>query len=123
MSDFFDSNAVFTVSSLTNLIKNVVENISPQSVQLEGEISNYRPSTSGHVYFTLKDSGAQISAVLFRSSAARLDFLPKDGMKVLCTGKLTVYAARGNYQIVVSSMKISGTGNILQMIEERKNAR
>ncbi|MDD7451326.1 MAG: exodeoxyribonuclease VII large subunit [Treponema sp.] len=120
MSDFFDSNAVFTVSSLTNLIKNVVENISPQSVQLEGEISNYRPSTSGHVYFTLKDSGAQISAVLFRSSAARLDFLPKDGMKVLCTGKLTVYAARGNYQIVVSSMKISGTGNILQMIEERK---
>ena len=120
MSDFFDSNAVFTVSSLTNLIKNVVENISPQSVQLEGEISNYRPSTSGHVYFTLKDSGAQISAVLFRSSAARLDFLPKDGMKVLCTGKLTVYAARGNYQIVVNSMKISGTGNILQMIEERK---
>lgn len=120
MSDFFDSNAVFTVSSLTNLIKNVVENISPQSVQLEGEISNYRPSTSGHVYFTLKDSSAQISAVLFRSSAARLDFLPKDGMKVLCTGKLTVYAARGNYQIVVSSMKISGTGNILQMIEERK---
>ena len=120
MSDFFDSNAVFTVSSLTSLIKNVVENISPQSVQLEGEISNYRPSTSGHVYFTLKDSSAQISAVLFRSSAARLDFLPKDGMKVLCTGKLTVYAARGNYQIVVSSMKISGTGNILQMIEERK---
>ena len=89
MSDFFDSNAVFTVSSLTNLIKNVVENISPQSVQLEGEISNYRPSTSGHVYFTLKDSGAQISAVLFRSSAARLDFLPKDGRKVLDKEKKT----------------------------------
>ncbi|MCR4626708.1 MAG: exodeoxyribonuclease VII large subunit, partial [Treponema sp.] len=83
-------------------------------------ISNYRPSSSGHVYFTLKDNDAQISAVLFRSSAVKLDFIPKDGMKVCCTGRLTVYAARGNYQIVISSMKQSGTGNILQMLEERK---
>ena len=116
----FNSDTVFTVSSLTGLIKTAIESLSPQTIQVEGEISNYRPSSSGHVYFTLKDKDAQISAVLFRYSAMKLDFIPKDGMKVCCTGKLTVYAARGNYQIVISSMKQAGTGNILQMLEERK---
>jgi len=117
---FFEKDKIFTVSSLTGVIKTVIEGISAQSIQVEGEISNYRPSSSGHVYFTLKDNEAQLSAVLFRYSAVKLDFIPKDGMKVICTGKLTVYAARGNYQIVVSSMKLAGTGNILQMLEERK---
>ncbi len=116
----FNSDTIFTVSSLTGIIKTALESLSPQSIQVEGEISNYRPSSSGHVYFTLKDNDAQISAVLFRSSAVKIDFIPKDGMKVCCTGRLTVYAARGNYQIVISSMKQSGTGNILQMLEERK---
>ncbi len=116
----FDSSTVFTVSSITQIIKAVVESVSPQSIQIEGEISNYRPSSSGHVYFTLKDQGAQISAVMFRSSAVHIAFSPKDGMKVRCTGKLTVYAARGNYQIVISTMNLAGAGDILQMLEDRK---
>ncbi|QTQ11955.1 exodeoxyribonuclease VII large subunit [Treponema parvum] len=116
----FAPDTIFTVTSLTNIIKAAVENISPGAIKLEGEISNYRPSSSGHVYFTLKDASSQISAVMFRSAAVKLSFIPQDGMKVCCTGKLTVYAARGNYQIVISFMEPSGTGDILQMLEERK---
>jgi len=114
-----DPATVFTISQITMLLKDMIEGTFP-SILLEGEISNYKPSVSGHVYFTLKDSSSQISAVMFRTSALHLQFAPKDGMLVRCTGKLTVYAARGNYQIVVTSMQMAGAGNILQMLEERK---
>lgn len=90
------------------------------AITLEGEISNYRPNASGHLYFTLKDEGAQISAVMFRGRAASLSFAPKDGMKVRCKGSISVYAPRGNYQIIITSMELSGAGNILQILEERK---
>ena len=90
------------------------------AITLEGEISNYRPNSSGHLYFTLKDEGAQISAVMFRGRAASLSFAPKDGMKVRCKGSISVYAPRGSYQIIVTSMELSGAGNILQVLEERK---
>jgi len=110
---------VFTVSQLTALIKELIEGSFP-SITLEGEISNYRPNTSGHLYFTLKDNEAQISAVMFRSRAASLTFKPKDGMKVKVKGSLSVYQARGNYQIVITSMQASGEGDILLMLEERK---
>ncbi len=116
---FFQSDTVFTVTQLTNLIKDMVEGSFPDIV-LEGEISNYRPSSSGHVYFVIKDSGAQIAAVMWKSTAARLNFLPKDGNLVRAKGKLSVYAARGNYQIVISAMDLAGSGNILLMLEERK---
>ena len=110
---------VFTVSQLTALIKELIEGSFP-SITLEGEISNYRPNTSGHLYFTLKDNEAQISAVMFRSRSASLTFKPKDGMKVKVKGSLSVYQARGNYQIVITSMQASGEGDILLMLEERK---
>ncbi len=115
----FDSDTVFTVSQITSLIKDVIEGTFPEIV-LEGELSNCKPSAAGHIYFTLKDSGAQLSAVMFRASAMHLSFVPKDGMLVRCTGKLSVYAARGSYQIIVSAMHLAGAGNILQMLEERK---
>lgn len=112
-------DTVFTVSELTSIIKEIIEGSFPHII-LEGEISNYRPNSSGHVYFTLKDSAAQISAVMFKGKAQSLTFTPKDGMKVQVKGSLSVYAARGNYQIIVSSMHLAGEGDILQMLEERK---
>lgn len=90
------------------------------NINLEGEISGYRPNSSGHLYFTLKDENAQISAVMFRGKAMSLAFVPKDGLKVRCTGTISVYAPRGSYQLVVSKMEISGEGNILQILEDRK---
>lgn len=110
---------VFSVSQITSLIKEILET-SFRTITIEGEISNWRPSSSGHIYFTLKDNVSQIKAVIFRSAAYKLSFSPKDGDKVRCTGNLTVYVAQGNYQIVVSKMEPAGTGNILQMLEERK---
>ena len=110
---------VFSVSQITDLIKEILET-SFRTITIEGEISNWRPSAAGHIYFTLKDNNAQIKAVLFRGAAMKLNFRPKDGDKVRCTGSLSVYAPQGNYQIIVNTMEIAGAGNILQMLEERK---
>ena len=112
-------NFVFSVSQITDLIKEILET-SFRSIIIEGEISNWRPSAAGHIYFTLKDNNAQIKAVIFRGAAMKLNFRPKDGDKVRCTGNLSVYAPQGNYQIIVNTMEIAGAGNILQMLEERK---
>ncbi|WP_191017031.1 exodeoxyribonuclease VII large subunit [Treponema zioleckii] len=112
-------DTVFTVTNLTLLLRDVLESTFT-NITLEGEISNYRPNSSGHLYFTLKDEGAQISAVMFRGKAMSLQFTPKDGMKVRCTGAISVYPPRGNYQIIISKMEIAGAGNILQLLEERK---
>lgn len=114
-------DAFFSVSQITDIIKDILES-SFRAIRIEGEISNWRPSSAGHIYFTLKDSNAQIKAVMFRGAASKLAFRPKDGDKVRCSGSLSVYAPQGNYQIIVSAMELSGTGNILQMLEERKRA-
>lgn len=113
------NDIVYSVTQLTNLIKDVVEGSFPEII-LEAEISNYRPSSSGHVYFVLKDAGAQIAAVMWKGTATRLNFKPCDGNLVRVKGKLTVYPQRGNYQIVISAMDLAGSGNILLMLEERK---
>ncbi|MDC7221435.1 MAG: exodeoxyribonuclease VII large subunit [Spirochaetales bacterium] len=107
------------VGELTDLIKTRLEQDFP-FVQVEGEISNYRPSSTGHVYFSLKDEKALISAVLFRSQASRLNFRPADGQLVQVTGRISVYPPRGGYQIVCQSMTPVGEGNLLQILEERK---
>ncbi len=110
---------IFSVSEINSLLKEIIESSFPQIV-VEGEISNYRPNASGHLYFTLKDENAQLSAVMFKNAAAFIGFVPKDGTKVRCTGRLSVYAARGNYQIVITKMTVAGEGEILKMLEERK---
>jgi exodeoxyribonuclease VII large subunit len=110
---------IFSVSQITDLIKEILET-SFRTITIEGEISNWRPSAAGHIYFTIKDNAAQIKAVIFRGAAMKLNFRPKDGDKVRCTGSLSVYAPQGNYQIIVNTMEIAGAGNILQMLEERK---
>ncbi|PKL09590.1 MAG: exodeoxyribonuclease VII large subunit [Spirochaetae bacterium HGW-Spirochaetae-7] len=110
---------VLTVSELTGIVKNLLEEAIP-SVTVEGEISNWRPASSGHVYFTLKDSGASLQSVMFKGRASRLDFKPADGTLVRARGALGVYAARGQYQLVVDAMELAGAGDILAMLEERK---
>ncbi len=110
---------VFSVTQITELISEILVT-SFKFITIEGEISNWRPSSAGHIYFTLKDDTSQIRAVMFRGAAYGLSFRPKDGDKVRCTGSISVYAPQGNYQIIVSKMEASGSGNILQMIEERK---
>ena len=119
MEPILQNDTVFSVTMLTSAIRDLLEGTFA-NITLEGEISNYRPNSSGHLYFTLKDEGAQISAVMFRGRAMSLNFVPKDGMKVKCTGSVSVYAPRGNYQIIISKMEIAGAGNILQILEERK---
>ena len=112
-------NQVFSVSQITSYIKEILETAF-KTITVEGEISNYRPSSSGHVYFTLKDNTAQLKAVIFRSSLYGLNFKPKDGDKVRCTGRLSVYEPQGNYQFIVNKMEAAGAGNILAMLEQRK---
>lgn len=108
-----------SVSELTARIKGTLEQTFPD-VTLEGEISNFKSASSGHLYFTLKDDSALIQAVMFRNRAARLGFTPEDGQLVHVRGNVSVYARRGNYQIICESMKLAGTGSILAMIEQRK---
>lgn len=110
---------VFSVSELTELVRRSLES-SFSAVAVEGEISNWRPAPSGHLYFTLKDGGAMIQAVMFKGKALRLAFRPKDGMLVRAVGSLSVYAARGQYQLIVDSMSLAGEGDLLLMLEERK---
>ncbi|MBN1242418.1 MAG: exodeoxyribonuclease VII large subunit [Spirochaetales bacterium] len=114
-------NAVrpLSVSELTLLVKTTLEDGFP-AVLVEGEISNWRPASSGHVYFTLKDRESQLDAVMFRGRAGRLAFAPRDGLLVRAGGALSVYAARGRYQLIVESMERAGEGDLLAALEERK---
>src|SRR5213080_1033419 len=90
----------WTVTQLTRHIKDCIER-GYSNVWVEGEVSNFKAYGSGHLYLTLKDDGAQISAVIWRSDAARLKFLPGDGTKVLAHGRLSVYEPRGTYQFLI----------------------
>lgn len=114
-----ENKEALSVSQITSLIKEILEGSFP-AVTVEGEISNYRPSSTGHLYFTLKDESSSIQAVMFKGKSRYLPFEPRDGMLVRAAGSLSVYAARGAYQIIVDSMSPAGTGDILRMLEERK---
>lgn len=113
------SGRALSVTELTAAIKDLLEG-SFGPIVLEGEISNYRPSSTGHLYFTLKDAGAAISAVMFKGSSRTLTFTPKDGMLVRVSGRISVYPQRGSYQIIADTMSAAGAGAILQLLEERK---
>ncbi len=110
-----------SVSELTALVKELLEDSLP-SVLVEGEISNCRPASSGHLYFTLKDKGAMLQAVMFRYRSKSLGFEPADGALVRARGNVTVYAARGQYQMIVERLERAGEGDILAMLEARKRA-
>ena len=108
-----------TVSELTENIRRCLEG-SFSAVMVEGEMSNCRPASSGHLYFNLKDSSAKIDAVMFKNRLRTLNFEPKDGMLLRVRGSLSVYAPRGTYSIVCEEMELAGAGEILAMLERRK---
>ena len=110
---------VLTVSELTRRIKAHLEDGFP-TVWVEGEISNLRLPSSGHAYFTLKDETAQLRAVLFRGRTRHVRFRPEDGMQVLAFGGLEVYAARGEYQMVVELLEPKGLGSLQLAFEQLK---
>jgi len=110
---------IFQVSEITELIKEALED-NFSSIVVEGEISNCRPASSGHIYFNLKDKDSMLSAVLFKGKSKLLNFEPKDGMLVRVSGSISVYAQRGSYQIICDTIERAGLGEILVMLEERK---
>jgi len=109
-----------TVSQLTNSIRNALE-ARFQAVWVEGEISNFKDHSSGHWYFTLKDESAQLRAKCFRSTNTRIRFRPTDGMKVRARGKLSVYAPRGEYELVVDALDPVGAGALRVAFEQLRD--
>jgi exodeoxyribonuclease VII large subunit len=107
----FKERRVLTVSALTALVRGVLEENFDQ-VWVEGEISNFASPQSGHCYFTLKDAGAQLRCVMFRGQARALKFTPKDGMRVLTRGRLTLFEPRGEYQLVAEYLEPQGIGGL-----------
>lgn len=108
-----------SVSELTRMIKGTLEGRFG-SVLVEGELSNVSQPASGHLYFTIKDSNAQISAVMFRGNQRGLQFRPRDGIVVRARGEISVYERRGNYQILVRRMEEGGKGSLQAQFEALK---
>lgn len=110
-----------TVTQLTRYIKYKIDNdVNLNEVFLKGEISNFKAHSRGHFYFTLKDEGSRINAIMFASSTKKIKFTPQDGMKVLVTGKISVFEANGGYQIYVNDMLEDGVGNLYIAFEQLK---
>jgi exodeoxyribonuclease VII large subunit len=114
-----EEKKALTVSEITRQIKLSLEQRFSR-VWVQGEISNFKQHTSGHLYFTLKDEGAQISAVMWRSRAETLLFEPEAGMKVIVRGSITVYPPRGNYQLDVEQLTPVGVGELQLAFEKLK---
>ncbi len=110
---------IYTVSEITRLVKLELENAFPV-LWVEGEVSNFHRHSSGHLYFTLKDDRSQLRGVMFRSDARRVAFDLKDGLQVICRGRLNVYEPRGEYQIVVERVEPKGKGALQLAFEQLK---
>lgn len=110
---------LLTVSQLTQAIKLSLESTF-RHVYLQGEISNFKLQTSGHLYFSLKDEGAQIGAVMFRVDASLLKLIPKGGDKVIVKAEMNIYPSKGNYQLIVRELSYIGIGELLQKLEALK---
>ena len=114
-----ERETVLSVSELTRSIRSLLEGKFTQ-VTVLGEISNYRSPGSGHLYFTIKDESAVLSAVMFRAEASRIPFPLKEGVQVKARGRITVYEARGQYQLQIQSLEAAGQGSLQQQFEALK---
>ena len=110
---------LYTVAELSFAIKDLLESSFPD-VWVTGEVSNFRAAASGHYYFTLKDASAQLRAVCFRNQARYLKFKPQDGLSVIARGRLSVYEARGEYQLYVEYLEPAGLGALQFAFEQLK---
>src|SRR5262250_1979066 len=113
------SRQFLTISELNAVIKGTLES-QLDAVWVSGEISNFRVFPSGHSYFTLKDDKCQISGVMFRRQGESLKFLPQNGMEVLCFGRVSLYATRGDLQFYVEKMEPRGQGALYLAFEQLK---
>jgi exodeoxyribonuclease VII large subunit len=110
----------WTVSELSAALRKTVEDAFGY-VRVRGEISGFKgPHSSGHCYFTLKDEGARIDAVIWRTAFARMRLKPEEGLEVFVTGRLTTYPGKSTYQIVIETLEPAGLGALMALIEERK---
>jgi exodeoxyribonuclease VII large subunit len=109
----------FKVSEFSNAVKRLLED-SFGYVKICGEISGFKKASSGHLYFNLKDEDSVLNAVCFKAAAQSIGFEVADGLQVKAIGRITAYAGRSNYQIIVEKLEISGIGAILEMIEKRR---
>ena len=109
----------YSVSEISAALKRVVEDTFGR-VRVRGEISGFKRAASGHLYMDLKDDKAVLNAVCWKGMAARLGFAPEDGLEVICTGKLSTYPGRSNYQLIIDSMEPAGVGALMALLEKRK---
>ncbi len=114
-----ENRKIYTVTQTNQIVKNLLEDSFPE-ILVEGEISNFKLHSSGHMYFSLKDETAQISAIIYRGMTFALKFVPEDGMKVIVRGKLTCFTKRGQYQIIISLMEPQGKGALQLAFEQLK---
>lgn len=121
MSEQASNSVELSVSELSRALKRAVESQFGY-VRVRGEISRFTRAASGHCYWRLKDDSAVLDAVMWKGQAAHLNFKPEEGVEVICTGKLSTYPGRSNYQIIVESMEIAGEGALMAMLEARKKA-
>lgn len=116
-----EQDKYLTVGAITKYLKYKFDTDNNlKQVFLKGEISNFKAHTSGHFYFSIKDESSKINAIMFHSNASKINFVPQDGMKVLITGRITVYEATGGYQIYVNDMMEDGVGNLYVAFEKLK---
>lgn len=116
-----NTHTEYSVSELNAYIKRLFDNDRIlNAISVKGEISNFTYHRTGHLYFTLKDEDSQLRAVMFRSSASSLKFMPENGMKVIVRGSVNVYSQSGNYQIYVNSMQPDGIGALYMAYEQLK---
>jgi exodeoxyribonuclease VII large subunit len=116
-----DNSPAQSVSELSGALKRTVEGAFGH-VRVRGEISGWKRHASGHCYFTLKDEGACIDAVIWKGQAGSLAFRPEDGAEVIATGKLTTYAGRSKYQIMVNRMELAGAGALMALLDQRRRS-
>jgi exodeoxyribonuclease VII large subunit len=110
---------IYSVSELTKYVRTIIEDSFP-GVWVEGEISNFILHTSGHMYFSMKDAGSVIKCAMFKRANINLKFKPKDGMKVIVFGKLSVYEPRGDYQLIIDQIEPKGVGALQLQFQQLK---
>ncbi|MBO4336628.1 MAG: exodeoxyribonuclease VII large subunit [Lachnospiraceae bacterium] len=113
--------SIYSVTDITVYIKRLIsQDFLCSDVRVEGELSNVKYHSSGHIYFTIKDEGAALSCVMFARDAYGLTFRLEDGQKIVASGRIDVYQQTGRYQLYVSSVKMSGLGNLYAEYERLK---
>jgi exodeoxyribonuclease VII large subunit len=116
--DLFAQRKIYSVYDITSEIKRSLDKLG--IIWVQGELSNFKHHSSGHLYFSLKDNRAQIKAAFFRNNNVYLKFRPEDGMEVVVRGRLSVYEPRGDYQLIVEYMEPVGLGSLQLAFDQLK---